>query len=128
MLDQNHPDWDKGREEPYSFTSSTNSTSGISTNDSECSTADDSTSATNTKATTLSTETVAAGGDFQTPGVSLPSISGAGARVDGGGGSAGSNGPGYIEDDRKQVGVLIGQRTDKLVPYHTTGGLPMYCR
>lgn len=33
-----------------------------------------------------------------------------------------------VDEDRKQVGVWIGQRTDSMTPYFTTRGLPMYCR
>lgn len=31
-------------------------------------------------------------------------------------------------DDRKQIGVWIGQRTKKMIPYFTVVGLPTYCR
>ncbi|CAM9236775.1 unnamed protein product [Scytosiphon promiscuus] len=138
VLDQNHPDWDKGRE-----TISTESREDITTNTTTGSTGDDGSasgsssnheekSSTNATVTTTTSETESAslpqkisetaGGDRALGTRSATDL-----------GPPGKQGspedPGVkLPPDMKQVGVWIGQRTERMTPYHTAGGLPTYCR
>lgn len=156
VLDQHHPDWDKGRESLTTGETLTTTTTTTTTGSGESNTDDENASTANP--TTPTTTTTATGTEsfsaFKTPGegggqgtADTPDkAAGSGTPVEAEPGSAvaaqetgvglpsvigGNSGAGSghsMGDDRKQVGVWIGQRTDKLTPYHTAGGLPTYCR
>lgn len=159
VLDQHHPDWDKGRDsiatgsgESLTTTTTTTGGSGGSNSDDENASTADPTTATTVTATTAtgsdsssSFKTPREGGDPDKADADQAAGSGtsgeksgsAAASQEGGapfpsvlGGKSGSgSGSGQgMGEDRKQVGVWIGQRTDKMAPYHTAAGLPTYCR
>ncbi|CAM9168361.1 unnamed protein product [Ectocarpus fasciculatus] len=146
VLDQHHPDWDKGRVLAKTESSellTTTTTTTTTTSDSSGSGGGNSNGdedSTNTVTATTSTDSICSASKAQTEatqipadapacvgshvelgsteesGVKLPSVSGGGSKT------------GTMGEDKKQIGVWIGRRTEKLSPYHTAGGLPTYCR
>ena len=148
VLDENHPDWDAGRDQTtagsssFSNNNNNNNSTNNSLNDNNNSTnerksgdttTDHTATSTTTSpadassfATTVEAASTAAGsgpGSLAAPEVPLKS-SGTGDEESG----PLEAGPPPVDEDRKQVGVWIGQRTDSMTPYYTTRGLPMYCR
>eukprot|EP00752_Nemacystus_decipiens_P005219 g4738.t1 len=155
VLDQHHPDWDKGRESVITgetLTTTTTSTTGSCETNSDTSTDNPTTATTTTPTTTTGTGSLSAtktpgeGGGQGEPHASNKAVGGSGTHAPEDPGSAavaqeaevglpsvleGQSGSGSghgMGDDRKQVGVWVGQRTDKMTPYHTAGALPTYCR
>lgn len=136
VLDQNHPDWDKGRESITtggggSATTTTATTGNENSNENSNSNSNgdggetDSTttvtvynSSSSEKTSRGSTNAAKDTDTADADGVNLPSVLGGGAGL----------GSGSVGEERKQVGVWVGQRTDKMLPYHTAAGLPTYCR
>ncbi|CAM9573263.1 unnamed protein product [Pylaiella littoralis] len=140
VLDQNHPDWDKGREsittggdESLTTTTRDDSSTSCSGSSSGSGSSSSSGSSKSDAGETVSATTITGSNGCsssskekkkkKTPNadadeVSFPSVLG------------GESGPGSgsTGGDRKQVGVWIGQRTDKMLPYSTAAGLPTYCR
>lgn len=159
VLDQHHPDWDKGREsittgETLTTTTiTTTSGSGDSniSDDENASTVNPTTATTTTAATATRSDSCSASKEARQDGGGLAGANApdeaAGSALSGEepgsvaaaqeardavpavlGGPSGSGSGNGMGDDRKQVGVWVGQRTDKMAPYHTAGGLPTYCR
>lgn len=154
VLDRHHPDWDKGRESITTGSGespTTTTTTGSNSGEDNASTANPTTVSITTATTVTGSEsspspqTLRKGGGqgeadasdkaagsgipgeepgfaaAQEAGAALPSV------LVGSSGAGSGSGHGMGED-RKQIGVWIGQRTDKMAPYHTAAGLPTYCR
>ncbi|CAM9448001.1 unnamed protein product [Ectocarpus sp. 12 AP-2014] len=145
VLDRHHPDWDKGRvlgktgsSELLTTTTTTTTTSDCSGSGSGNSNGDDESA--NTVTATASTHSICSASKTQTEATQAPAEAPAcfGSRVESGSTgesrvklpsvSGGGSGTGTMDEDKKQIGVWIGRRTDKLSPHHTAGGLPTYCR